>query len=57
MCAYNITMISRYTIHWESKVTGASGHGRVGMDFIEAKREIKRLNKEYPQIQHTLNHH
>jgi len=43
-----------YIVSWESKLTGKTGKSTEGMDFIEAQRIAKRLNKTYPYIHHMV---
>ena len=53
MC--NVTLYPlMYTVSWESKITGKSGMGNLRLEFIEAKRLIKQLNKTYPEVHHKL---
>jgi hypothetical protein len=43
-----------YRIHWRSKITGISGNGTQFMEYHFAKREIKNLNKKYPELDHWM---
>ncbi len=43
-----------YRIYWRSKTTGLSGNGTAFIEYHLAKREIKELNKKYPELDHWM---
>jgi len=46
--------MNAYIISWKSRVTGLCGKGTEYMDFHSATNLVKLLNKEYPEIKHTM---
>jgi hypothetical protein len=47
-------MNNSYLIQWKSKVNGRKGRGTKLFDRAEAERLVEELNREYPQIEHSL---
>ena len=39
-------------ICWKSRATKATGRGTAPLDDATAKKEIDRLTKEYPELEH-----
>ena len=47
-------MNNSYVIQWKSKVNGRAGRGTKRFDKDEVERLVEELNREYPQIEHSV---
>ncbi len=44
--------MERYTIYWESKMSGQKGNGTATFTLQEAEDIVKDMNEKYPDIIH-----
>lgn len=49
-------MNKTYVIHWRSKTNGRVGTGTNRFDHEEAERLVEELNRDFPEIEHSLVH-
>lgn len=42
----------QYVIKWKSKITDKTGGGTTKMELSTASREVDKLNREFPEVEH-----
>ncbi len=44
--------MEKVKIYWKSKITGHTGNGTAQLSIEDAKAEVKKLNKDFPDLKH-----